>query len=150
MNVRIVVANERKAEFFDAYRPGTPLNACGTLENPTGGKKDSELETDRPGRRMGGGQGQPHHHGVDGERSTEQHELTLFAKVVGQRIDADRIGHRFDRLVLVAPPKMLGLIRQALPVQSQSLLASEISKDLLHHGPEAVMNAVPRETFWTV
>jgi protein required for attachment to host cells len=155
MNVRIVVADERKAMFYDCSKP-TDLTPVGALENPTGGMKDVDLETDRPGRRFGGttgvshGQGAnaSHHHGVDGERSTEKHELTIFAKQVGQRIDADRIGHKFDKLVLVAPPKMLGLLRQSLPTQSQSMLAGEIPKDLARHSTEAILNVIPRDTFF--
>jgi protein required for attachment to host cells len=157
MNVRIVVADERKAMFFDSSKP-SDLQACGAVENPAAGLKDLDLEADRPGRRFGspmssGGNGvgshSSHHHGVNGERSAQRHELVMFAKEVGQRIDADRLGRKFDRLVLVAPPKMLGLLRQSLPTQSQSLLASEIPKDLAHHSPVAIMNAIPRDTFWT-
>jgi protein required for attachment to host cells len=156
MNVRVVVADERQANFFDVAKPDAPLNARGSMHNETGGMKDTELETDRAGRRFGGTSGvrhgvgvqAGHHHGVDGERSTEQHELTLFAKEVAQRVDGDRINHEFDRLVLVAPPKMLGLLRQSLSNPSQALLAAEIPKDILHQGPDAILNALPRETFW--
>ena len=71
----------------------------------------------------------------------------LFAKNVGQRIEADRVKHEFDKLVLVAPPKMLGLIRQALPSAAQSMLVNEVAKDLLHRGNAAILNAVPRDAF---
>jgi protein required for attachment to host cells len=156
MNVRIVVADERQANFFDAVTPKAPLTARGSLINESGGKKDSELETDRPGRRYGGTNGvshgggpvQGHHHGVTGERSTEQHELTLFAKEVAKRIDAGRARHEFDKLVLVAAPKMLGLLRQSLPTPSQSLLAGAISKDIVHQGQDAIMRLIPEDTFF--
>jgi protein required for attachment to host cells len=155
MNVRIVVADERKAMFYDSTRP-SDLQPRGSVENPAAGLKDFDLESDRPGRRFGGPSGggngsgthQPIHQGVDGERSTQQHGLAMFAKQVGQRIDADRMGHKFDKLVLVAPPKMLGLLRQSLPTQSQSLLAVEIPKDLAQHAPTAILNAIPKDTFW--
>lgn len=155
MNIRIVVADERQAAFFDVSRPETGLADRGMLENPAGGLKDTDLETDRAGRRYGGTTGashgeagpQSHHHGVDGERSAERHELTLFAKQVGQRIEADRVNHEFDKLVIMAPPRMLGLLRQQLPPSTQSMVAGEIAKDLLHHGPEAILNAVPRDAF---
>jgi protein required for attachment to host cells len=157
MNVRIVVADERQANFFDASKPRAGLTARGSMQNETGGVRDMELETDRPGRRYGGTSGVRHgagvqgghHHGVDGERSTEQHELTLFAKEVAQRIDNDRTHHEFDKLVLVAPPKMLGLLRQSLTDPAQAMLAAEIPKDILHHGPDAILSAVPMETFWS-
>ena len=156
MNVRIVVADERQANFFDASRPDSPLTLRGSVENETGAMRDRDLETDRAGRRFGGasgvghgsGQTQGHHHGVDGERSTEQHELTLFAKKVAQQIDMDRINHEFDKLVIVAPPKMLGLLRQSLPGPTQSLLAGEIAKDLLRHPHDAIWANVPRDAFF--
>jgi hypothetical protein len=43
---------------------------------------------------------------------------------------------------------MLGLLRQSLPAPAQSMLAAEISKNLLHLGPEAIIEAVPREAFF--
>ena len=156
MNVRIVVVNERQANFFDAVTPKEPLMERGSMQNATGGLKDMDLETDRPGRRYGGtsavthgsGQVQGHHHGVNGEKSTQQHELALFAKEVAQRIDADRARNAFDRLVIVAGPKMLGLLRQSLPKQSHSLLAGEISKDVVQHGPETILRLVPNDVFF--
>ncbi|HEY8538147.1 MAG TPA: host attachment protein [Steroidobacteraceae bacterium] len=156
MNIRVVVADERRATFFDVSRPKDGLREVAVVENPVGRLKDTDLETDRPGRRFGGAQGaghgpgpaQGHHHGVNGERSTLLHELTLFAKEVGRRIDADRNGHKFDKLVIIAAPKMLGLLRQSLPSQVQSLIAAEIPKDLVNHGPDAILAAIPREAFF--
>lgn len=156
MNVRVVVADERQANFFDASKYGAPLALRASLENPTGGKKDIDLETDRPGRRFGGASGvrhgsgsqQAHHHGVNGERSTEQHELTLFAKEVAQKIDGDRLKQEFDRLVIIAGPKMLGLLRQQLRDTCKGVIVGEISKDLARRGEGAIRDALPREAFF--
>lgn len=150
MNIRVVVADERRATFFDVTRP-TSLQEAGAVENPVAGLKDTDLETDRAGRRFGGaqgGNGAAHHHGVDGERSTLKHDLTLFAKEVGRRVDADRVNHKFDKLVIVAPPKMLGLIRQSISTSLQSMIAGEVPKDLVNHGPEAILNVIPRDAFF--
>jgi protein required for attachment to host cells len=154
MNVRIVVADERQASFYDAVTPKSPMTERGSLHNERGGKRDIDLETDRPGSRTGGTSaagngGSGHHHGVTGEKSTVQHELTLFAKEVARRIETDRARNEFDRLVLVAGPKMLGLLRQSLSSPTQSMLAGEISKDILRQGPEVILKAVPIEAFET-
>jgi len=153
MNLRIVVVDEREANFFDALSPKV-LNGCGSVQNPQAGLKDIDLESDRPGRRFGGSSGvrhggvqQGHHHGV-GERSTERHGLSKFAKNIAKRIDAERLKREFDRLILIAPPKMLGLLRQELPAETKSLLAGEIAKDLVRQDAEAVLTAVPREAFY--
>lgn len=147
MKVRIVVADERQASFYDAFKPDGPLSEQGELQNDVAGLKDRDLETDRPGRRFGSA---GHHHDVAGERSTKRHELTQFARRVAQRIDQDRIAKAFDKLVIVAPPKVLGLLRQSLPGPVQSVIAAEIPKDLLHHGADVIRGAVPKETFWQV
>ena len=141
MNVRIVVADEREAHFFDAVRQNAPLLEKGSVLNDAAGMKDIDLETDRAGRRFGGTHG--HRHGVGGERSTEAHYLTLFAKQVAERIDAGRVNHEFDKFVLVAPPKVLGLLRESLPKPSQALLAGEVSKDLVHHDADAIRGVIP-------
>jgi protein required for attachment to host cells len=157
MNVRIVVADERQASFFDAVTPRSPMTERGSLHNERSGKRDIELETDRPGRRAGGANGFGHgmggaegaHHGFTGEKSTVQHELTLFAKEVARKIETDRARNEFDRLVIVAGPKMLGLLRQSLSNPTQSMLAGEISKDILRQGPDVILKAVPVEAFET-
>ena len=69
MNIRIVVADERQVNFFDTTALNSPLSAQGSMHNPTAGRKDQELETDREGRRFGTA---GHRHGVDGERSAEK------------------------------------------------------------------------------
>ena len=150
MNVRIVVADERQASFFDAATPKSPLAERGSLHNERSGKRDIEMESDRPGRRFGGtsvGGVEGHHHGVTGEKSTVRHELTLFAKEVVRKIEADRARNEFDRLVLVAGPKMLGLMRRSLSNPTQSMLAGEISKDILRQGPAVILKSIPIEAF---
>jgi protein required for attachment to host cells len=119
------------------------------MYNPVAGLKDQDLETDREGRHQGGmaSNGQMHHHGVDGERSTKRHELTQFAKEVGLRVEASRVNHEFEKLILVAPPKMLGLLRQSLSEPARTLLAAEVAKDIVHQGPNAIREVVPREAF---
>lgn len=150
MNLRIVVTDEREASFFDTSKLVGPLTSRGSVQNGAAGLKDIDLETDRPGRRHNGAPGisRGHSHGVDGERSTERHDVELFAKTVAQRIDADRARHDFDKLLLIAPPKMLGLLRQLLSNQTRALLAGEVSKDLKRHDNKAILGVIPDDAFF--
>jgi protein required for attachment to host cells len=146
MNLRIVVTDEREANFFDTSRLTGPLTGRGSVQNSTAGLKDTDLETDRPGRRHGSTTGFTH--GVGGDRSTVQHDVELFARAVAQRIESDRAKHDFDKLLLIAPPKMLGLLRQLLSTPARALIAGEISKDLLHHDDKAILKSIPQDTFF--
>ena len=144
MNVRIVVADGREAHFFDASRPNVPFAERGFLRNEAAGLKDIDLESDREGRRFGG---MGHRHGVDGERSTERHAMANFARQVAQTIEAGRVAHEFDRLVIVAGPRTLGLLREELPDRCRDVLAAEIPKDLMNQTQETLREAIPRDAF---
>jgi protein required for attachment to host cells len=144
MNVRVVVADEREANFFDFAKSGAQPQARGSLHN-NAARPDRELETDRPGRRFGGTNG--NRHAVGGERSTERHETELFAKAVARTLDGARARNEFERLVLIAAPRMLGLLREALPAPCRSVVAAEIAKDLVRQDVEAIREAVPRQAF---
>ena len=50
MNVRVVIADEREASFFDIANVSAQPEARGSLHND-GARSDCELETDRPGCR---------------------------------------------------------------------------------------------------
>jgi protein required for attachment to host cells len=145
MIVRVIVADESEARFFDTTGPGTPIVPRGVARNKFSKQHDKQLEADREGRGFGpSGQ----RHGVDGERSTERHELENFARAVAHRIEDDRVIHAFDRLVLIAGPRMLGLLRQSLPDSCRHSLAAEIPKDLSHGGDQAMREAIPSEVFF--
>jgi protein required for attachment to host cells len=145
MNIRLVVADERVANFFDVSKPHEPPESRGSLHN-SGARPDRELESDRPGRRFGGTDG--NRHAVDGERSAERHEMELFAKSVARTLDGARTRNEFDRLVLIAGPRMLGLLRASLPEPCRSVVAAEVTKDLVLHDLDAIREAVPREVFF--
>ncbi|HKE96908.1 MAG TPA: host attachment protein [Povalibacter sp.] len=145
MITRVVVADERGASFLDASGLRTPFELRTTLLNDNAGLKDQDLETDRAGRGSNTvGRGG---HGMDGERSTRRHLLELFAHHVATQIDEARKRNEFEKLVIVAGPRMLGLIREGLSVPCRALVVAEVDKDLSHLDMQAIRDAVPREAF---
>ncbi len=53
-----------------------------------------------------------------------------FARALGSHLKDDLAKGRFDRLVLVAAPHMLGELRAALPDQVRAAVVAEVDKDL--------------------
>jgi protein required for attachment to host cells len=96
------------------------------LLNPAGRMDNRELTSDAHPRLRGtSGPGSDRQ-----ETSAAEHETELFAKRVGEYLDKARNQHRYDELVLVAPPKFLGLIRKELGKEVEKLVADELPKDL--------------------
>ena len=99
-----------------------------SLANPEGRLQNREINTDAKGRFPG--PDRPGGHSSGDEDHTVEHYNELFAKRVGDYLDHARTQHRFDELVLVAPPKFLGALRKELGKEVEKLVADELPKDL--------------------
>jgi protein required for attachment to host cells len=162
MKIWIVVADEREALFYDVpAKPRSDDVTHGRLDsggrrlaesdyhlvlkitNPQG-RPDRELETDRPGRAFSSSTGQ--RHGIDGERSSERRHQEDFAKRIADEIEKARYAGSFDRVVLAAGPRMLGLLRASLPTASRNAVSAEIAKDLVRFEGDDLIERLPPET----
>jgi protein required for attachment to host cells len=154
MNIWIVVADEREALFYDASS-GSPADRelddgrrwsdayslVFKVTNPQA-RPDRELETDRPGRKFSVSTGQ--RHAVGGERSTRRTDQENFARRIADEIERARNSRKFDKLVLAAGPRMLGLIRGGLSDSARACLAAEIAKDLVKFEGFELLEHLPR------
>jgi protein required for attachment to host cells len=150
---RIVVADRSEARFYDLVRRNAPLRAAGVLANPAARQHDRDLQSDRPGRVFdhapvaGQRRGAVSRHGTSGERSARKHEAERFARRVVRELGKAARDGRFDRLVLVAAPAFLGLLRAALPKGLKQTLAATVAKDLIHEPENALRSKLPAEAF---
>jgi protein required for attachment to host cells len=135
-NTWIVAADSSRARFLQVAGREQLLE-IGGLANPAGRMDDRELITDAHPRFSGhGGMGKPGGRATSGpgsdrqETSAQEHATDLFAKRVGDYLDKARIEHRYDELVLIAPPEFLGRLRKELDKEVKKLVADEVPKDL--------------------
>jgi protein required for attachment to host cells len=121
-NTWIVAADASRARVLQVAGPQR-LVEIDNLLNPDGRLEDREINTDARGRFSGG------HTGEDDVGAAE-HRTELFAKRLGDYLDKARTQQRYDELVLVAPPKFLGMIRKELGKEVEKLVADQVPKDL--------------------
>jgi protein required for attachment to host cells len=132
----ILVAHRAGAILFQSHGPGVPLARIAQIQNPRGRLKAGEVDADRPGRafdRHGGGR-----HTHSREESAPDRIESAFALQLAERLEHGRVESAFDRLVLIAPPKMLGKLREALSEPLRGLLVTSLAKDLAHSDGEQV------------
>jgi protein required for attachment to host cells len=98
------------------------------LMNPEGRLHNREINTDAKGRFAG--PDRPGGHSSDDEERTVEHYNELFAKRVAGYLDKARNDQRYERLVLVAAPKILGQLRKELGKEVEKLVVDELDKDL--------------------
>ena len=146
---RVVVADQSEANFYDMRGRGA-LKDVGHFADPKARLHDRDLKSDRPGRvfdrapPVKGRRGAGARHSADGGRSPRKHRAEVFARrIVAQLRKTQRSGG-FDRLVIIAAPAFLGLLRVALPKALREVTVREIPKDLVHQDVAAVRRQLAR------
>ena len=119
----ILIANGSSAGVAEHTGPGRGLSMLGH-------KWTAETEAeyaDRPGRSskcVGPLRHSCEPHGT----GNDQHEA--FARMLAGELSSLRNGDGFDRLIICAPPALLGTLRKHLPDTLAQAVTAEISKDL--------------------
>jgi protein required for attachment to host cells len=154
VRVRILVADESEARFYDADGLHTPLRIIGRILDPSARLHDRDFKSDRPGRVVAnsgsraGRRGSAVHHAVGSERSPRKIEAQRFAQRIADELAHSHQNHSYDRLVVIVGPPFLGTLRAALPDSVRAHVVAEINKDLVHQADDVVRKHLPADVFW--
>lgn len=137
----VVSANSAAANFYTARTAIAPLAEQKQLSHPASRKKQSELVTDQAGRAFdSAGQGR---HAMEQRVNAHEHEHEVFAREVAQELETIRDQHDIQRLVLVAAPAFLGMLRAELSEPLKALVSLEIDKDYTSLRPDELRARLP-------
>lgn len=126
----VVVADGEKALFLrnDGDEEYPNLVVLREIEHPN--PPSREQGTDRPGRYPDAGTAS--HLSAVEETDWHRLEKERFAKELADRLYRLAHAHKFERLVIVAPPRVLGDLRPELHKEVVSRVAAEVAKDLVN------------------
>ncbi|PSJ17729.1 host attachment protein [Nitrosomonas supralitoralis] len=137
----VLTANSGNATLYTADSPIATLTELETFNNPDARVKQMELSSDRPGRSFDShGEGR---HAMAVEVEPKQQEQIRFAKLIVDRLEQERVENAFERLVIVAAPAFLGLLRSNFSAPLSSLVSLEIDKDYSSLRPEELRARLP-------
>lgn len=88
-----------------------------------------EIGSDKPGRAIASSDG--HHASVEPHADLLESEHRQFARELTAFLEKSLAEHGYDRLVVIAPPKMLGHLRSCRSPKLAPLVVAEASKDLV-------------------
>ena len=102
-----------------------------------------EQGSDRPGRYMG-----PDGHGRSAVEEVDWHSLEKdrFAREMAQHLYRMAHARAFEDLVLVAPPRVLGELRQHLHPEVADKVRAELTKDLTMHPIAHIVRLLTEES----
>lgn len=126
----ILVADGAKARILERRAPGGPLtpvsNQCFTEFEAR--QSTRETGTDRPGRVHESAD--VARHAMEPRVDWHRFAKEQFAKRVADALESAAKRHKFEALILIAPPRTLGDLRGVLGRNAASLVESEVGRDL--------------------
>jgi protein required for attachment to host cells len=137
----ILTANSGNATLFTADSPTAPLTELAAFDNPEARAKQMDLASDRPGRSFDShGEGR---HAMEVQVEPKKQEQIRFAKLIADRLEQGRVDNAFERLVVVAAPMFLGLLRANFGAPLGALVSLEMDKDYTALRPEELRTRLP-------
>ena len=124
----ILVAHRAGASLYERLNTEKNLDLIEDVVYPEGKLKGRALDADRPGRSMS--DASKRRYPFDDEKSSEKQNEKKFAKRLAQMVNRGALNKKFDQLVLVAGPHLLGLLRSDLDKRTSSRVIREFGSDL--------------------
>lgn len=124
----ILIADGARAQIFANHGPGKGIEAVEGAAFKGNHRPDREIMSDKPGRSFES-VGETRH-AYESHHDPHDELKRKFAAELAAHLDA-RLGEKaFDRLIVVAPPQMLGDLRSELSQSVRAAVYAELDKDL--------------------
>ena len=131
----ILVADHQHAEFFENDGPNRGIRKMDDLSFDTHLHANQDIVSDRPGRSVSANDGR--RHGFQPTSDPHRQEgiafIERFSDVVAKSIDD------YDRLIVIAPPRALGELRQTLSDSLRTKVVAELAKDMTKASPDDIL-----------
>jgi protein required for attachment to host cells len=139
--IRIVVADQAEAIFYDLSSLKERPVEVARLADPAAHLHDRDFSSDRPGRSYESfGKAR---HAMEGENDPRQREAVKFAKEIAGKLDLDRRNKEYEQLIVVAGAPFRSLIREEFSADTKACVVHEIPKDLVHSSVEVLREHLP-------
>ncbi|MGE5216012.1 MAG: host attachment protein [Chloroflexota bacterium] len=115
------------------------------LEHPEGRIKSQAINADRPGRSFASAGA--NRHAMTREVDPKRQEAIGFAQRVADYLESARRKEEVARLILVAAPEFLGLLRAVMTVELRRMIVEELSLDLAQMTPQEIRAHLPETLF---
>jgi protein required for attachment to host cells len=140
----VVVANESRAIFYARESANAPLRQLRQLDNTVARKKMADLITDHGGRSFDS-HGHGRHTMTQEKSDPKKHAAQLFAKLVSDEVTDTMTAGAYEEFALIAAPKFLGMLRDALPA-SMAAPSLSIDKDVVNQDAESIASLLSKNT----
>lgn len=124
----ILIADGSRARVLENHGPKRGASEVGGLRFETVVPRTHDLMTDRLPRSSESAN--PARHAIEPHSDPREALKTEHLEKVAAVVDEKAAAAGVDRLIVVAPPHALGVLREVLPHRLKALVTGEVAKDL--------------------
>lgn len=139
----VLVADEAIARIFEQPPGGAALVSVEDLTDPDAHAREADMHRAPHGRRDGSGANVAGTATVSAGDSERHQHAQRFADRIAARLAEYHRQKRYELLHILAAPRLLGCLRQALPPQVVAAVASEQDKDVVQESPAELARRIP-------
>lgn len=133
--ILVVIADGGAARFFECARIGGPVTEFEGRRLEVGPPPEVTSRPPRVHESVG-----PARHAIEPRQfprdAAEERFLKQVAEAMGEGVE------QFDEVVVCAPPRPLGILREHLPASVRQRLKAEVAKDYVKHAPHELSAAL--------
>jgi protein required for attachment to host cells len=144
----VLVADSASARIFSMTGPRSSLQEIETLDHPEGRLPAQEINADRPGRSFASAG--KRRHAMEREVDPKKQAAITFAREIVERLESARAQGDLERLILVAAPEFLGLLREHLSSETKRAVENEFALNLAAMAPDEIRAHLPEKLFSTL
>lgn len=138
----VLAADNSRARVFETTKRTALEKEIETLVHPAGRQSAQEITDDRPGRSQ---------HPSGGDKRVaftptvdpRKHEAQQFARSLAEILNNGARDSKFEKLYIIAPPSLLGMLRNELDSKTQKKVVKELDKNLAQLKMEEIRKHLP-------
>lgn len=136
----VLVAESSRAKIFEQDSPRAPLRELQGFDHSASRLNDINLVSSAPGRAFDSkGYGR---HAIEPDTDPKVNEAHIFARELATHLN-QHCDKQFHKLVVIAPPEFLGILRESFSDNVSKSIAASINKNLVHETAENIQGHLP-------
>lgn len=146
MSMWILVCDASRAVLYATEKREDAWQTVDSYQHPESRLKNSQLTPSEPGH-AAKSKGSARHTSLDPDTSPKEAEFEHFAQQLADVLSAGTSRHDCDGVVLVAPPRFLGLLRQRLSAEARKRLVASVDQDYVSLSPRELRERLEDAVF---
>lgn len=141
--ILVVASNSNTCRFYHYSKHPAQLTLIKEIYHPENKLKNGDLASDKSGHYKGdeGGRGSYSPH-----MDIKDVQIDNFSREVAKILDHERNENEYEKLIIIAPPHISGLLNGHLNKHVKELICNYIHKDLLHLSEQELLHFLQENT----